>query len=277
VKEVLVVPSDDSSESESDDEIFALIGGTTTVPSPKPHGEEGDTDDADTEDEGDGAKTATAVAGAKGPRTKNEIPHDALPPPEPCPDKLGPEDPAVEIGEVSSVVDNLVVVQASEGGGRTADEGSMLCFEDRTVIGRIDEVFGPVPRPLYTVRFAPGCALDPARFAKGAKVLLAVRDAQFVAVDQIRAKGSDASGLHDEEPPPEDIEYSDDEEEALAKKRARLEKKGLDVPQSQQVQQPQPRSRPRPVQHQALPQTSFAPQTSSLLQQPSTAAILATL
>lgn len=32
------------------------------------------------------------------------------------------------------------------------DEGSVVCKSDRKALGRIDEVFGPVPRPLYTVR-----------------------------------------------------------------------------------------------------------------------------
>jgi rRNA processing protein Gar1 len=28
----------------------------------------------------------------------------------------------------------------------------VVCKSDRKALGRIDEVFGPVPRPLYTVR-----------------------------------------------------------------------------------------------------------------------------
>lgn len=37
---------------------------------------------------------------------------------------------------------------------RPLDEGSILCLEDRTVLGRVEEVFGPVKAPLYALRYA---------------------------------------------------------------------------------------------------------------------------
>ena len=40
--------------------------------------------------------------------------------------------------------------------------------------------------------------------------------------DKIYTKGSDASGLYDEEPDEKDIEYSDDEEEMMAKKASEM-------------------------------------------------------
>ena len=44
---------------------------------------------------------------------------------------------------------------------------------------------------------------------------------KFVIPEQLMTKGSDASGEHDEEPNEDDVEYSDDEHEALAKKSSK--------------------------------------------------------
>jgi hypothetical protein len=44
-----------------------------------------------------------------------------------------------------------VVVQALAG-CRPLDEGTVLCLSDGRVIGRIEEVFGPVLGPLYLLR-----------------------------------------------------------------------------------------------------------------------------
>lgn len=110
-------------------------------------------------------------------------------------------------------------------------------------------MFGPVTQPYYSVPVDTSnqvlAALKPVSYAavnfsigidsvKGTKVYHVPELSSYVAAEQIRTKGSDASGEFDEEPPPEvthnhfiqlpqcwctqDLEYSDDEEEAQAKK-----------------------------------------------------------
>ena len=56
-------------------------------------------------------------------------------------------------------------VQVAEN-GRALTEGTILCSEDRIPVGRIEDVFGPVMCPLYTLRWAgqgdmpPSVAVD---------------------------------------------------------------------------------------------------------------------
>jgi hypothetical protein len=74
----------------------------------------------------------------------------------------------------------------STQGTAPLDEGSIVCTAERKVIGCIDEVFGPVPRPMYTVRvLLCGCCSppprDPARVVVccGIASLLAVRSSCY--------------------------------------------------------------------------------------------------
>ena len=90
------------------------------------------------------------AAHAEPPRTKNEIAADAVPPPPPPP-PVGPEEALVAVGEVISVVGDVVVVQSLPG-LEPMDEASVLCLETRQGLGAIEEVFGPVAAPLYAMR-----------------------------------------------------------------------------------------------------------------------------
>ncbi|KWU41441.1 NAF1-domain-containing protein, partial [Rhodotorula sp. JG-1b] len=66
-------------------------------------------------------------------------------------------DEAVELvrfGKVESVIENVVVIRADTSGNyRVLDEGTVVCWEDRTVIGNIFETFGSVQQPFYSIRF----------------------------------------------------------------------------------------------------------------------------
>ena len=169
-----------------------------------------------TEDEADDATHAAP------PRTRNEIDADAR--------AVAPV-PTIEaseeirsIGRVMSVVGRTVVV-GSAARGRTAegeetlDEESVLCLGDRTGLGVIEEVFGPVSSPLYSLRLPA----EEDGASGGAKVR--VDDEVFVVVGRSKTipnvkslykKGYDASGKDDEEVVEEE-EFSDDEKEAAAK------------------------------------------------------------
>ncbi len=49
-------------------------------------------------------------------------------------------------------------------------EGTVLCLEDRTPLGRVTELFGPVQAPLYALRYSGSAASVPGPVAAGAHV-----------------------------------------------------------------------------------------------------------
>ena len=89
---------------------------------------------------------------------------------------------------------------------------------------KIFETFGPTSEPLYQVRFTQAFPLDPEKVQIGRPVFHVPSQSFYVFVQQLRhLKGSDASNVHDEEPGEDEVEFSDDEQEA-AHKRAQTER-----------------------------------------------------
>lgn len=165
----------------------------------------------------------------------------------------------VPVGHVMNVIPNeRVVLVEGIRNSQALDEGSVLCLKVDTpnetgdmrrflrVIGGIDEVFGPVHNPFYIVRMrkqqmTPGDASETLQgeekdastvpLAKLAEIetempIFALQDyMKYVDFTHCFVKGSDASNMHDEEPAPEEIEYSDDEEEAAVRAQLREMKK----------------------------------------------------
>ena len=82
----------------------------------------------------------------------------------------------------------VVVGEVNSGAGKALDEGTVICLENRSVVGRIEEVFGPVVSPHYIVRF--GCVVDDAKYEGH------VADAAAAAVvnDDAAAAGAVPSG-----------------------------------------------------------------------------------
>lgn len=161
------------------------------------------------------------------PRTRNEILE--------APVQRLPEDFALTetmtiepVGTIFSIGDKAMVIQANSSGEyRILDEGTVFCLEDRTLIGVLCETFGQVERPLYVVRFENAEEMSKFSDKKGAQVYYVVPNSQFVLTEKFKCKGSDASNFHDEELPAEEQDFSDDEQEALAKqskKRRRTRK-----------------------------------------------------
>jgi len=99
------------------------------------------------------------------PRTKNEIAANAVPPPPP-PLQVGQEEALVAVGDVISVVGDVVVVQSLPG-NEPLDEESVLCLETRQGMGAIEEVFGPVAAPLYAFRVPTARSEDSAPSVSG--------------------------------------------------------------------------------------------------------------
>jgi rRNA processing protein Gar1 len=133
-------------------------------------------------------------------------------------------------------VDKLVVIQSLTDNETKKhaplDEETILFDSRRRAISKIFEIFGPVAIPFYSIRFN---SLDEIETREldlqiGSHVFYAPECKEYTKfifnVDELRQeKGSDASWNHDNEPPVECIEYSDDEAEKLAKKKLKNKNK----------------------------------------------------
>lgn len=170
-------------------------------------------------DEEDGPKEPTV------PHTKNEVLVAPVKKPEV---EITPDMELQEIGTVSNIVDNVVVVQANvDGDYQVLDSESVLVFPDRTVLGLVFETFGAVKQPMYSVRFNTAEEIDKEIVQIGKKVCHVPQYSHFVFTMALRAlKGSDASNRYDEEPAEEEIEFSDDEQEMAHKRRIKAARKG---------------------------------------------------
>ena len=136
-----------------------------------------------------------------------------------------------KIGEVLYRIDAefTVVVQASYT-NVPLNEGSVLCLQDGTLLGKINEIFGPVTTPFYIVRWNSAILaksnVDFNKFIKDIEIYCATKHSVYVTPATLMQKGSDASNMFDEEPAAEEQEFSDDEAELLAKQAKNRQKKG---------------------------------------------------
>lgn len=180
--------------------------------------------DGGSDDEMDGTRAAKQAAGV---RTKNELPDE----PEPTPQiSLSPEDIIAPLGIVQHVVEGTqAVIEALQVGAAVTilDRGSVLCKEDRTVLGVIHDTIATVHKPMYILRFRSEEEAKTAALERGTQVWYSKSHANFVFPSQLRQeKGSDASNLHDEEVGPDEMEYSDDEQEQAHKREKKNRKRG---------------------------------------------------
>ncbi|KAJ6256272.1 hypothetical protein Dda_8769 [Drechslerella dactyloides] len=165
--------------------------------------------------------------GTSGPlRTKNELPETRSALVRPNID-VSASTPVVHLGVIDSVVDDLVLVKAAVSGEyQVLNEQSLLCFEDRSILGQVQETFGRVEQPFYTIRLRDAAEAEALNATVGRKVHYIPSHSTFLFTKTIRAmKGSDASNLHDEEVGDDEREFSDDEAEAEFKRRQKEEKK----------------------------------------------------
>lgn len=203
----------------------------------------GDSDLDDDDGESGMASSKTA------PKTEHEVVEpDVAPPPVA---KIDDQAELARFGKVESVIETVVVVKADTGGDwRVLDEGTVVCWEDRTVIGtvrpplslspslglnrcphahsdpvtQIFETFGSVQQPFYSIRFPSSSPPDPAVFTHARAVFYSPNLASFVFTRDLRKlKGSDASNIWDEEVAANELEFSDDEEEAEYKRKLKAE------------------------------------------------------
>ncbi|KAF9340994.1 hypothetical protein BGZ91_011469 [Linnemannia elongata] len=152
---------------------------------------------------------------------------------------LGPDVVLTPFGSVMSIVENVVVVQAhSSGEVSVLDSGTVTAVMTpaegdqeavREVLGEIFETFGPVARPLYSIRFNTSSEI-PAQCKIGSTVYSIPAYSSIVMTAPLKAmKGSDASNKFDEEVDDVELEFSDDEKEMEHKrmlKSAKNKKRG---------------------------------------------------
>ncbi|KAJ1641982.1 hypothetical protein LPJ64_006123 [Coemansia asiatica] len=151
------------------------------------------------------------------PATRHEVTNPLVPA---LPIERLPETSVLrDLGKVHSIVDCSVTIQAHISGEKhVLDSDSLVVMEDRRVLGLIFDVFGPVSRPMYTVRFNTASeALEMA--AVGMKVYFSQDWAKMLATERLRSRGTDASNMYDEEVSSDNMEFSDDEAERVAKQK----------------------------------------------------------
>ncbi|PVU96046.1 hypothetical protein BB561_001424 [Smittium simulii] len=157
------------------------------------------------------------------PKTKNEI--------------LNPEAPVIEfdsipndtpikyVGYVQSTIDRTVVVKGIiSGEQKVLDYGSILVFDDYSILGAVFDTFGPVRCPLYSILFKNSQDIDRTKISINRKVFVAEIKSNYALTSSLNVKGSDASNLNDEEISESDIEFSDDEQEIKFKKWLKSQK-----------------------------------------------------
>ena len=107
------------------------------------------------------------------------------------------------------------------------NEGSILWITtDRSPLGLVDEIFGPVKNPYYVVRYNSESDV-PAGIHEGTLISFVPEFANHVLnVENLRMKGYDASGENDELLS-DDSEFSDDEKEAEYKRMQKMTKRGM--------------------------------------------------
>ncbi|OAQ36058.1 NAF1-domain-containing protein [Linnemannia elongata AG-77] len=137
---------------------------------------------------------------------------------------LGPDVVLTPFGSVMSIVDNVVVVQAhSSGEVSVLDSGTVTAVMTpaegdqeavREVLGEIFETFGPVARPLYSIRFNTSSEI-PAQCKIGSTVYSIPAYSSIVMTAPLKAmKGSDASNKFDEEVDDVELDQICQEQEA---------------------------------------------------------------
>lgn len=179
-------------------------------------------DEGASDDEGKSKPTSNAQL-----RTANEKTEEVIPKPD---IEVTPQMTIEQLGKVEAIVESTVVVKATISGEyQVLESGSLLCLQDRTVVGVVSETLGRVEQPLYTIRFTNNDAIEEAGLSQtGTIVYYVVSHSTFVFTQPLKGiKGSDASNFHDEEVGDDEMEFSDDEKEAEHKRLLKMKRKGV--------------------------------------------------
>ena len=133
---------------------------------------------------------------------------------------------SVLLGKVDNLVGKTLLVKGLPADGEqfVLDIGSVLCNENREVIGQIGDVLGQTREPFYIVSI-DSKDVEELGLESGANVYYVDKLSNKVFTKPLTAmKGTDASNIHDEEVGEDEQEFSDDEEEAASKRDKKAEK-----------------------------------------------------
>ncbi|KAF2151179.1 NAF1-domain-containing protein [Myriangium duriaei CBS 260.36] len=176
------------------------------------------------EEAGDEEDGPSNKSGSKaGLKTKNEIEEVVIPKPDVA---ITENMKLVPLGKVENAVENLALIKGfTTGEYQVLEQGSVLCLEDRTVIGAVAETFGRVQEPLYSIAFSNREEIEQLGIKHGVTIFYVAEHSTFVFTQPLKGlKGTDASNIHDEEVGEDEAEFSDDEAER-AHKQARNQAK----------------------------------------------------
>ncbi|CAO1426908.1 unnamed protein product [Diamesa hyperborea] len=214
--EVQCVSSDSDSDSSSSDDNVNLH---TKIK--KKLEEQNDSEDDDDEDGGGGfgkKKKREAI------RVKGEFLLEDLPPIEDLLISV-PEHESIELGVISGIVDQLVLVEAIPNSMPLDIDTVLFLDNGKKALGAVFDVLGQIHQPLYCVRFNSNEDIKAKGIELKMKVYCAPRSehTSFVILSNVmNMKGSDASWKNDTEPPPNLVDYSDDEQERQIKKNKKV-------------------------------------------------------
>ena len=133
----------------------------------------------------------------------------------------------IQLGRVESIVENVILIKTNQSGDyQVLETGSVLCLDDRNVIGAVSETLGRVQEPLYSVAFSRKAEISELGIDIGTIIYYVEDHSTYVFTQSLKAtKGTDASNQHDEEPNPDEMEFSDDEAEAEYKRNLKRDRK----------------------------------------------------
>ena len=143
-----------------------------------------------------------------------------------------------EIGAVLHVnqLERTVTVQGDRH-QPILNEDCVLCLQDKTPLGCVDETFGPVTSPMYLLRFEHEV---PQQVQPGTRVSVLTENATYVDPATIKDKGIDRDMEDEENDDDSDQAYSDDELASAARKSMQENKRKRNA----ERKKPPPRQRP---------------------------------
>ncbi|KAG8453756.1 hypothetical protein GDO86_000398 [Hymenochirus boettgeri] len=180
------------------------------------------------------------IGANEGPlKTKDELLLNDLPEVEEVSITLPEEVELKPFGIVSSIIEQLVIIESLKD-VPPLNEDSVIFKDDRNAVGKIFEIFGPVPHPFYVIRFNTKDQIEARSISIKDTMFFAptvVDFTQYIIPDKLKIdKGSDASWTNDQEPPKDALDFSDDEKEREAKQKKKshnLSKKKTQSDQSE--------------------------------------------
>ncbi|MDI1487456.1 MAG: hypothetical protein OHK93_006726 [Ramalina farinacea] len=200
-----------SSSEDSDEDDFQLLGPEEAARRLM--------EDGGSDDEGGGrAGNSSGLI-----RTANEKIDDFVPKPDIV---VTENDKNVLLGKVKNIVENSILIEAeTKWDYQVLELGSVLCLNDKTVIGAVRETLGRVQQPYYSVLFSNAQSIPESGISIDTEIYYLEAHSKYTFTKNLRAiKGSDASNIHDEETGRDEMEFSDDEAEAEYRKTVKIQR-----------------------------------------------------